>query len=336
MPAAIGIATGPLLNGGVPCLNIGNNAQLGIALPFAGLLLCNSGSTITLTGFNFPTAASTSVQITASWEGGSAGCGSAVIVNSTTITCLLPNATDGTPTGSDRLDVQATFSDGSSSNVMSIGLWNFQNAPVISSVSGCDPTLSTPLALAGCLQQSWITLTGSGFDTRTFLPQNYVSVLGGTRLRLASEAYNSTSLGVRLPAVNLNYQLNTVYTVLLQVGIGGGYANTFTFTLYDPDAANYPGLGGGSSGGGPSFSFSSSSSSSSSGGGGGNSNGGGGSSSGLSGGAIAGIVIAGVVVLAVVLLAMLRLRQVQGGGGGGGDKGQRYGSHSDETEMLPS
>ena len=148
--------------------------------------LCYEGTTITVSGANFPVADST-VQVMAVYQYGfpsrtlTVYCGNPAVVSSTAITCTLPylntvaNASLAPPqTLYGNAAVQLSFASGTlTSNTLNLQLYIAATSPVIYSVTGCAVS-NGALQMSYCGSGSLITITGANF----LGGQPYISVQG--------------------------------------------------------------------------------------------------------------------------------------------------------------
>ena len=286
--------------------------------------LCRSGTTITIKGSQFPLSDSTTqVMFTVDpWWGGDVGpfnftCLGATVVDSSTVTCVLPQINDTLADSVYRryIDVQLSFSSSSVwTNAITTQLFQHPLAPVISglSASGCGPTTTAayypggPLQVSDCVSNATLTLTG------TYLNASYYTVRGSTPtpiyvqnafLSAAILSNSSTQIVLQLPDMNnvpSPILTNTPYQYQLTMVNGATYfqTNIFLVTFAAPPPISPPSSS---------------------------------SSSGLSHGAIAGIVVAAVVVAAVCsVLVVLLLRRASSSSSSSSSSGRSTAAGGDD------
>ena len=223
-------------------------------------------------------------------------CQSAVVVDSSTLRCTLPELDSGSPWYQTSVSVQARFlTAGQTSNFLSLGsLFLAPLFPIITSVFSSGCVSLSPLQLSACQPGSVISITGSNLNASSpalFAAPDWASIYTTDALRLPYRGWltmNNDSLTYEMPAVEFDtqaVQLDVVYEFVLYQwpATGATVSNSFTVTFTSPSSP--------AASTGPSTEPS--------------------SSSGLSGGAIAGVVI-GVLVALVLLIGatvfLLRLR----------------------------
>ena len=254
--ALISFTSAPTVSSLTTCTNTGltNNA----GLPVSGY--CAAGTTVTVSGNNFVVGDATAAVVLQFNPSGPPNqrpayaqsqinmtCGSVSVLSTSTLTCVLP-----TPTGNAslvvygvNLGVMALFNSGSSvSNMLNVVVYQSPTAPVISSVTGCQP--QSALALANCNSGASITLTGQNLANVQFV--DLVQNGPPSAVQCAIVSATATSLVCTVPTfdpVISPVTVGTTYLMSASIFSGGGPGNgpptqiisnafSISFTLVTP------------------------------------------------------------------------------------------------------
>ena len=321
----ISYRSGPTISSVTTCTTTGQTNPQGFF--FGGL--CFEGNTITVSGSGFPSSdSSLLVNITWTpmgpvWQRPAYGlvpisilCTSPSILSSTAISCTLPYL--GQQTGAAinaslvfyyaPVSVQVSFANGATlTNALQLPLYNYPNAPIITSVTGCS-VANSALSLSSCASGNVLTITGTNLYNGTWVLVEPVTQGFATWSCLAL-TYTATQITCELPTFDPQVSpVTTGVTYTMQVNVE---QSGFGIVL-EPSNAFYIDFGG--------VSATSTSTSSSS------------STSSLSTGGIIAIAVV-VPIVAIALLALVILGCRRKGAGLPSlkmPKGTGFGKHVDE------
>ena len=246
-------------------------------------MLCPPTYTITLRGANFLQDPAVQVTLTTlpsvytSNTPFNMSCLNAVVLNSSTLTCVLPsisNATLAAQVYRQSMSVQVAFPTSNQlTNSLVKSVYAPPSLPIVSSIRSADCSTSTsPIQLAGCPPGATVTVTGVYLSTALTWANGFVSLSpdDNSQYQAAVTPINDTSVLVVLP---LNYTWQDIelqdglsYTMYLTMAVNSTRQQSTAFYV--------------------SFNLAAAASS---------------ASSSLSSGAIAGIVAASVVLAALLL-----------------------------------
>ena len=317
LPSAVSFAVSPAISAAARCTSSGVQAN-------TGALWCQTGNTLRLTVANMPSPqpSTFTVQISSPWaQGASGSCNNPRYEGANAIACDLsaaPTLSVTNPSKSKNTDVlTVTWSDGTSTVAnQRIGVWDYADAPRITSASGCGQLPAANLTFtAACAEEAVITLYGTRFLSaqRSYTPRvaqlpqgDWFTVPGGAA-QCADYAIVSDSIAwCRLPGATELYDqwidVSQPLQLLLTDGNinAGRTSNPVSFTIGD-SAATIPSSQSATSDGG--------------------------SSSTNRGAVAAAIVLACLVALLAAALTVVWLRLHRSGQQTHGDKGSTMGTY---------
>ena len=317
----ISYRSGPSISSVTTCTISGQTDPLGFF--FGGL--CYEGGLITIAGNNFPSSDSTllvnmtympmgpSFQRPAYAQSAvSIFCSSPSILSSSAISCTLPYLSQQTGAAANAsllfyyapVWLQLSFASGSSlTNTFPLQMYNYPNAPIISSVTGCAVSNSA-LSLSNCVSGNVLTIAGTNLFNGTWVEVQPVTQ-GFASWSCLPLTYTASLITCELPTFDPEVSpVSSGVTYTMQVAVE---QSGFGIVL-EPSNAFYLDYGGVYSGSS--------------------------SSSGLSrSGIIAVAVVVPVVAIALLLLILWGCRR----SGGGlpslkvGKSSSGFGKHVDET-----
>ena len=314
--------SGPTISSVTTCTTTGMTNYLGFF--FGGL--CSEGAQVTISGNNFPTTSDSTLAVSMTWSPNgpvwqrpayaqapiSVLCSSPIVLSSSAISCTLPYLTQQTGAAVNaslvfyyaQVAVQVSFASGATlSNSLQLQMYNYPNAPLVSSVSGCGASNSA-LSLSNCASGNVLTLSGANLYNGSWVLVQPVTQ-GFASWSCQALTYSTSQITCQLPSFDPQVSpvtSGTTYTMQVEVEQAG-----FGIVL-EPSNAFYIDFGGVAS---PSSS----------------------SSSSLSTGGIVAIAIV-VPVVALALLALVVFGCRRSGGGLPSlklGKGTGFGKHVDEN-----
>ncbi|MCJ1296816.1 hypothetical protein MMC34_008383 [Xylographa carneopallida] len=291
LPTTVAFTSAPSISSVVACVS-----QVGVLQRLDAL--CQPGDVLTIRGAQLVqadasfgvTIAVQSTSVAGSTPAANVSCLDAVLVDSETVTCVLPPLSAALQTSlvgqfaALSVRVNAT----SATNTLQRRVYAYPGAPRISAVSGCASGSAAALWASACIDQSQLVVTGSGLLGSEYTVQGTTSTFfGSTAVQCVVLQSSASALTCVLSGVDQSGNAalqDTPYTFTVTLVNNGTRMTSNTFTVQFADDT----VAGGGSSVAPT-------------------DGGSASTGGLGAGPVAGVVIGALVLCVVALTAAWRV-----------------------------